>query len=205
VRDWRRVPGWALLVALVGVSTLVRFWAGNRIRGLWIMPDEAIYASVAESLYTSGELAVLGQPAYYSFVYPALIGLPLVVGDLEAGYVAVKLVQALAMSLAAVPVYLWGRTFMSRGWALVAAALTLAGPALVFTGLLMTEVAFYPVLVVAAWAMARALERPTLGRQAVVVAAVAAAAATCSPRLRSRRCSIATPASSGASRPRWVG
>jgi hypothetical protein len=178
LRDWRHVPVWALLVALVGVSTAVRFWAGNRIRGLWIMPDEAIYASVAESLYTSGELAVLGQPAYYSFVYPALIGLPLVVGDLEAGYVAVKLVQALAMSLAAVPVYVWGRTFMPRGWALVAAALTLAGPALVFTGLLMTEVAFYPVLVLAAWAMARALEHPTLGRQTVVVAAIAAAAAT---------------------------
>jgi hypothetical protein len=176
--DWRTVPAWAILAGLVGVSTLIRFWTGSRIRGLWIMPDEAIYASVAESLYTAGELSVLGQPAYYSLVYPALVGLPLVVGDLERGYVVAKLVQALAMSLAAVPIYLWGRSLMPRGWALVAAALTLAGPALVFTGLLMTEVAFYPVLVFTAWAMARALERPTLRRQAVLVAAIAAAAAT---------------------------
>jgi hypothetical protein len=178
VLEWRRVPTWVWVAALVVVSTLVRFWAGNRIRGLWIMPDEAIYATVAQSLFTSGELAVLGQPAYYSFVYPALIGLPLVVGDLERGYVVVKLVQALAMSLTAVPVYLWGRTLMPRGWAFLAAALSLAGPALVFTGLLMTEVAFYPVLVLAAWVMARALEQPTLGRQALLVGAVAAAAAT---------------------------
>jgi hypothetical protein len=176
--SWRSLPAWAILAGLVGVSTLVRFWTGSRIRGLWIMPDEAIYAEVAQSLYRSGEFSILGQTAYYSFVYPALIGLPLVAGDLERGYAIVKFVQALAMSMTAVPVYLWGRQLTSRGWALVAAALTLAGPALVFTGLLMTEVAFYPVLVLAAWAMARALEQPTVGRQAVLVGAIAAAAAT---------------------------
>jgi hypothetical protein len=176
--DWRTVPTWALVAGLVGLSTLVRFWAGNRIRGLWIMPDEAIYAEVAQSLYRSGEFSILGQTAYYSFVYPALIGLPLVAGDLERGYVMVKLVQALAMSLTAVPVYLWGRQLTSRGWALAAALLTVAGPALLFTGLLMTEVAFYPMLVLAAWAMARALERPTRRRQAILILAIAGAAAT---------------------------
>ncbi|MGH3102582.1 MAG: glycosyltransferase family 39 protein [Gaiellaceae bacterium] len=173
------VPAWAVLAVLVGVSALVRFWAGERIAGLWIMPDEAIYASIGQSLYRSGELSIFGGgTALYSVVYPLLIGLPLAVGDLERGYLVLKALQALVMSLTAVPVYLWGRTLMRPGWALAAAALTLALPGLLYSGLIMTEVAFLPVSVLAAWAMARALEDPTGGRQAMLVLAIAVAGAT---------------------------
>ena len=66
------------------------------------------------------------------------------------------------MSLTAVPVYLWGRSLVGSRGALVAAALTLALPGLVYSGLVMTEVLFYPVLVLAAWAAARAIQEPTL-------------------------------------------
>jgi hypothetical protein len=143
------------------------------------MPDEAIYAELGESLYRHGRFEVLGQPAgFLSLVYPALIGPLLSLDDLEQGYAWTKLLQALVMSLTAVPVYLWARTLAARGWALVAAALTLAIPGLAYSGLLMTEVAFYPVLVLAAWAMARALARPTLAAQLALVAAVAVAAMT---------------------------
>src|SRR2546423_11253124 len=38
-----------------------------------------------------------------------------------------------------ISVYLWGRTFVARGWALTAAALSLCLPALAFTGFVMTE------------------------------------------------------------------
>ena len=51
------------------------------------------------------------------------------------------------MSLAAVPVYLWARTLVPRRSALTAAALTLATPVLAYSGLVMTEVLFYPLLV----------------------------------------------------------
>ena len=64
------------------------------------------------------------------------------------------------MSLTAVPVFLWCRRLAGERWALVAAALTLALPGLLYCGMIMTEVAFLPVLVLAAWAMAAALERP---------------------------------------------
>jgi hypothetical protein len=82
------------------------------------------------------------------------------------------------MSLTAVPVYLWGRRLAGERWALVAAALTLLLPGLLYAGLVMTEVVFLPVAVLAAWAMARALEEPTRGRQALLVGAIALAAAT---------------------------
>jgi hypothetical protein len=82
------------------------------------------------------------------------------------------------MSLTAVPVYLWGRSLVSRRSALVAAALAVAAPGLTYAGLVMTEVLFYPLLVLAAWAAAEAIARPTLRTQALLVLAVAAASAT---------------------------
>ena len=175
----RLPPAAALLALLVGLSALVRFYAATRVDGLWIAPDEMIYASLGRSLWEDGELRIFDGPsAFYSLVYPALAGLPLVLFGTEDGYVVLKAVQAVVMSLTAVPVFLWTRRLASPAWALVAAALTLAVPGLLYAGLIMTEVAFYPALVLAAWALAAALERPTLGRQGLLVGAVVLAAAT---------------------------
>jgi hypothetical protein len=168
-----------VLGCLVGLSALLRFVAGLAVPSPWYMPDEVIYGELGRSLFREGRFEILGgTPDFYGVVYPALVGLPLAVLDPDRAYVLLKALQAAVMSLAAVPVYLWGRSLMSSRWALVAAALTLALPGLAFTGFLMTEVAFYPVLVLTAWAMARALVRPTLGRQATVVAAVLVATMT---------------------------
>src|SRR5581483_6203003 len=143
----------------------------------WIAPDEMVYGLLGHNLYTHGSLTILGGPTpFYSLLVPAFVGLPLSLADFAFGYGLLKVLQAAAMSLAAVPVFLWGRSLVSTRWALVAAALTLALPGLVYSGLVMTEVLFYPLLVLAAWAMARAIERPTPARQALLVAAVACAA-----------------------------
>src|SRR5205085_6674800 len=94
------------------------------------------------------------------------------------GYTLLKLLQALVMSLAAMPVYAWARPLAGRAWALVAAALTLALPALAYSGLIMSEVEFLPVSALAGWAFSTALARPTLARQALAVAAIVLASAT---------------------------
>ena len=82
------------------------------------------------------------------------------------------------MSLAAVPVFLWARTLVPRWSALTAAALTLATPVLAYSGLVMTEVLFYPLLVTAAWAGAAAIARPTRANQILLLAAFVAVCAT---------------------------
>lgn len=174
----RSRPG-LVLAALVVLSTLVRFAAARAIHTPWITPDEVIYAELGESLWSSGRFEVLGEHiGFFGLVFPALVGPPLLVGDLERGYHWLKLLQALVMSLTAVPVYYWARSLARPGWALCAAGLALAIPGLAYSGLVMTEVAFYPVLVLAAWALARALEQPTLGRQGMLVAACGLAAMT---------------------------
>ena len=168
-----------VLGLLVAVSTLLRFWGGSLVPIPWINPDEIIYGELGRSLYHSGTFRILGHPTeFISLVYPALVGGPLSLGNVERGYHLLKLVQALLMSLTAIPVYLWARSLGGRGWAFVAAALTLAIPGLAYSGLIMTEVAFYPVVVLAAYALAAALERPTRTRQALLVLACAAAAMT---------------------------
>ncbi len=167
------------LAALVVVSASLRFAAALAVPTPWIAPDEMLYALLGRDLWEHGSLSVLrGDTPFYSLVYPALAGLPLSVGRVDAGYAALKAIQAVLMSLAAVPVYLWGRTFVRPWWAVAAAALTLTVPGLAYAGLVMTEVAFFPVLVLAAWATAAAIREPTLRRQALLGAVVVLAVAT---------------------------
>src|SRR5262245_34927333 len=141
-----RVPAPVWLGGLIVVSTLLRSWAASQVSTPWILPDETLYAELGRSLYHSGSFEILGHPVrFYSLVYPALAGIPLSLGDTALGYSLLKPLQALVMSLAAVPTFLWARSVMSRGWALAAAALALTVPGLVYSGLMMTEVAFYPI------------------------------------------------------------
>jgi len=171
--------GSVLLAGLVLISAALRAWAGRAVTTPWISPDEPAYGLLGRSLWETGRLRILtGPTGFLSATAPALFGLPLSLANLELGYSLAKVVDALVMSLAAVPVYLWGRTLASRNWALVAAALTLALPGLAYSGLLMTEVLFYPVLVCAAWSLAGAIESPTLRRQLLFVALFAVAVLT---------------------------
>jgi hypothetical protein len=175
----RRASTWVAVGGLVLVSAAARATAGLGIPTPWISPDELVYSLAGEGLYRTGHLAILGGPTpYYSAVVPLIDGIPLSFGDLALGYTTLKILQALLMSLAAVPVYVWGRTLMAKRWALTAAVLTLAIPGLAYSGLLMSEVAFYPIVVLAAWSAAAAIESPTRGRQALFVLAVALAVAT---------------------------
>src|SRR5436190_22426853 len=92
------------LPALVAVSTLLHWLSGRRLHGLWIMPDEAIYGLRAIDVWRNGRLPVLHSGGY-SVLYPILAGLPLSVGRLATGYASLKLLQALVMSLTAVPLF----------------------------------------------------------------------------------------------------
>jgi hypothetical protein len=168
-----------VLALLVAVSAAVRFVVARTFSPPWIAPDEEIYALLGRSLWETGAFEILGAEApYYSALYPALVGLPFAAVEAADALVAVQALQALVMSSVAVPVYLWGRALVSAPWALAAAALALLVPALAYSGLLMSETLFYVVTTWALWAIARALEEPSGGRQAAAALAVAAAVLT---------------------------
>jgi len=85
-RTLRRTALTLALPALVGASTLLHWLAGSQITGLWIMPDEVIYADRGLGLWRHFSLPILnGQGAGYSVLYPVLAGLPLALGSLARG------------------------------------------------------------------------------------------------------------------------
>lgn len=174
-----RVSRTALAVAaLVVLSTVVRLVAARSFTTPWIAPDEMVYGMLGEGLWSHGTLTLRELPSpYYSLLTPALIGAPLAALDLGDGIQWARLLQALAMSLAAVPTYLWARRIASSWWAVAAAALVLASPLLHYAGFLMTEPLTLTVVTVALLMLARALEEPSMWRYGVFVAWATAAAA----------------------------
>lgn len=165
--------------AVVVLSTVVRVAVAQGFAVPWISPDEMIYSLVGETLWETGQLTVRGAPIeFYSLLTPALVGLPLAtVADVDTAIVIAQVLQAFAMSLVAVPVYLWGRRLVATRWALAAAILVVLPPALWYGGLLMTEALYYTLVTVALLAVARMLENPTTMHQGVALLAISAATA----------------------------
>ncbi len=174
-----RVSRTALVVAgLVILSTLVRLGVAQAFTTPWIAPDEMVYGMIGESLWSHGTLTLRGFEApYYSVLTPALVGAPLAALDLTDGIQWARFLQSLAMSLVAVPTYAWACRLTTRRWALAAAAITLAAPALHYAGFLMTEPLTLLAVTVALLMLARALEEPTTWRYGVFVGWTTVAAA----------------------------
>jgi hypothetical protein len=143
------------------------------------MPDEAIYAQRGYDLWRHGSLPLLhGVGAGYGELYPVIAGIPFVTGSFAHGYASMKLLQALVVSLAAVPIYFYGRRLAGPRYAFVAAALTVASPLLLYSGFVMTEVVFYPVTALALVATARAVETAGRRDQVLALATIALAVLT---------------------------
>ncbi len=177
-RSGRRLAG-LVVAGLVAVSIVGRILLGREIPTPWIAPDEMIYGIVGRTLYGSGRLAIENAHSdFYSLVYPALIGGPLAWLSPQRGYEVAKALGAISMSLAAVPAYLWARSVVSKRSAVLVAALTLALPAFAYSGLLMTETVFYPLLVLVCWIAALTLVAPTRRNQLLLVGLVAVAVLT---------------------------
>jgi 4-amino-4-deoxy-L-arabinose transferase-like glycosyltransferase len=176
----RALPAWGWLAGIIAASFALRAWLARDMVAPFIMVDELIYAELARSIAEEGDLLVRGVPASgYSVVYPLLISPAYLFFDgLVGAYGAVKTINALVMSLAAVPAYLLARRVLGTGLSLVAAVFSVALPSLVYTGTVMTENAFYPVFLTACLLLLLVLERPTRGRQLALLAALGVAYAT---------------------------
>jgi hypothetical protein len=172
----RAVPVWVWLTALVVLSALVRYALARRIVAPWIMVDEMIHSELARGVAAGDGFSIRGAAApTYGFVYPLLIAPAYMVDSLATAYQLVKATNALLMSLAALPAYFLARRVLPRGLSLLGALLAVSVPSLVFAGEVMTENAFYPLFLCVALALVFALERPTLPRQAILLALCALA------------------------------
>jgi hypothetical protein len=173
-------PAWTWVGALVVVSSAVRFGFARHMPGPWIMIDEIVYSELAKSFAATGHFAVREVPTSgYGFVYPVLISPAYAFfRSIPTVYTAIKVINSVLMSLAAVPAYLLARRVVSSRGALVVAILTVAVPSTFYAGTVMTENAFYPIFLVTALALVVVLERPRARSVVLFLAALALAYAT---------------------------
>ena len=159
------------LTALVGFSTVVRGGIGLRVPTSWILPDEIVYSELAKSIAAGHRPAVRGVPVFgWGELYPTLIAPAwALINDPVTAYHVALLISALVMSLAAVPAYLLARLFLGRGASYLVAVMTVLVPSMAYTGVVMTENACYPVFLLSVLLIARAVQRPSVARQAVAL------------------------------------
>lgn len=163
---------WVAVGALVAASAVIRFALARGMEAPWIFVDELIYSELAKGLAEDGSRLIreVHVGNRFGLVYPLLLSPAYALFDgVPDAYEAMKAINALVISLTAVPVYLLGRRLLPPPLALLGAVLALAPPTLLYAGTLMTENAFYPAFALTALTLVRALEAPTWWRSLALV------------------------------------
>jgi hypothetical protein len=176
------MPVWVWIALIVTGSTFLRVVSGRQTAAPWIFPDELIYSELGKSFAATGHFAVRGEPfSILSFgpLYPVVLSpiYRLAAGAPQA-YELVKALNALMISMAAVPAYFIARRLVGRRSAVIVAGLSVALPSVIYSTKVMTESLAYPLFLCAVLAMFRVVERPTLARQLVVCGVIGLAALT---------------------------
>jgi Dolichyl-phosphate-mannose-protein mannosyltransferase len=138
-----------------------------------IFGDELRYWEAARSFANGDGLSIRGGTYGYGPVYPVVLSPILGLASPASAYAIAKVVNALLFTSAAIPVYFLARRLIDHSWSLVVALLSVCGPVAVYAAFVLTESTAYPAACTALLAMVIALERPTLLRQLIVLAAVA--------------------------------
>lgn len=171
----RATDYWIFLTAAIVASIIVRLLVNTKFQAPTILTDELTYSQLARDI-ADGRFS-LGNG--YGIVYPLLLAPSWVFNTFGTeAYTWMKATNAVLVSLTAIPVFFWAKRMMQPRFALLAALLTLAMPSMAYSGHVMTENAFLLFFMLAAWAIAVAVERPTILNQVLVVLAVAVAFGT---------------------------
>lgn len=179
VRSHPRISTAVALVGLVAASVLLRVFIAGRISGVWIRLDELGYAEMARSFAHTGHVAILGESGLaYSPLYSIVLSpIYALTSSMQTAYEWVKVENAVLMSLSVFPIYAIARSVLSRGRSVAVAAISLVAPLMLYSGFEMSESLAYPLCLVAIWAMLRAVRRPTVGNDALLLLAIALASA----------------------------
>jgi hypothetical protein len=165
------MPARLALGGIVTVSFVVRLLVALAHATPLYFPDEYIYGTIARSLAEHGRPLIRGQSAHFPALLEPLAAAPFwLTHDPALAYRLTQAENALAMSLAAVPVYLLARRLgLGSGLGLVAAALAVASPDLFFASFVLADPLAYPLVLGAIYAAVCALSRPTRWNQLAFV------------------------------------
>jgi hypothetical protein len=150
------------LGAVVALSFLARWIASLAHVTPYYLPDEYLYPTLARSIATTGQPLVRGDAANFPALLQPILTAPLQLLDPVTAYRLTQALDVLAMSLAAVPVYLLARRLGLREWyALGCGALAVASPGLFYASFMLADPIAYPLALTAVYAAVRALDEPS--------------------------------------------
>ena len=134
-------------------------------------PDEYIYTALSRSI-AHGSLTIRGQSAHFPALLEPLLAAPLWgLFSTETAYRLVQTENALAASLAAIPIYMIARDLkLSRGYAYLCCLYALVIPMLVMIPFTISDFVAYPLALAAIAASVKAIDRPSPKRQLVFLA-----------------------------------
>lgn len=178
VSDTLTLSSTALLAAIVGISAAARTAiAFVRVTPTYF-PDEYLYSAMSRSVAESGRPLVRGASSHIpSLLGPILTAPAWLIGDTHIAYVVAQVIGAIAMSLAAIPVYALANVLgLRRGVALGAAAFSVCIPGMMYATTLIAEPFAYPLALAALLTGTIALGRGS-ARAQIAFAVIAGAAA----------------------------
>jgi hypothetical protein len=167
------------LVGIAGLSIAVRILLARDIPAPFIFMDELGYEQMAKSIAEHGTVAIYGKVGLsYSPLYPVVLApIYMLTSSATLAFAMVKVVNAVLMTLAVVPLYGIARSVLGRAPSVGVAALSLAAPLMFYTQLEMSESLAYPLFLVAIWAMLRGIRHPSWGNDLLLLATILLAAA----------------------------
>lgn len=168
------------VAALVALSSVIHAVLAWRRATPGYFPDEYMYAELGRSLVESGSPLVRGETAHFlPLLYPLLTAPAWLLDDVGLAYRTVQSFNAVAMSLAVIPVFLLARRLrVGDRLALAAAALAVVLPELVYSSSVLAESLAYPLALTAVAAAVALIERPSLRLQLAFLACCGLAASS---------------------------
>ena len=163
---------WVVLAVLLSQLT-------GRANDWFDMTDELRYERLAASIARAHSLVprIHGMLVEsWAQLYPVLIAPAFHHASAPADVHAAHLINAWVMSSACIPAYLLARRVLRTQWAaLLVAVLTVAMPWILYSAMLMTEVAAYPAFLWSAYLMHRAISVPSRTNDLLALGGIALA------------------------------
>jgi hypothetical protein len=178
----REHPALATALALFGLaaaSTLIRAVLVGWVHGPQVFMDELGYQRMAQSFAHTGHFSLFGKSgAAYAPLYPIVLSpIYALTSSVQTAYEWAKVENAVLISLSVFPLYAVARSVLPRSRAVGVAALSLIAPLMLYSSFAMSESLAYTLFLLAIWAMLRAVRNPSVGNDALLLAAIALASA----------------------------
>ncbi len=162
---------WMLLASIILVSSVARGVVAFASATAVYFPDEYIYSQLARSI-AHGKLTIRGAPAHFPALLEPILAAPFWrLGDPMLAYRLTLVMHGVAISLAAIPVYLLARRLGAVRWQCTTIALlTVAAPTMTWSAYVTADAIAYPLALGAVAVGVAALEQPRARAQLAFLA-----------------------------------